>query len=52
MNFTILFILFILKPFNIFKHFNVNQTLIDQYDIVRINYEDYYFYNNYKLKTN
>ena len=46
MNFQILFSFFIFKNFNFYNFLKVNQTMINQYDIIRLGNEDIYFYKN------
>lgn len=49
MNLRILFSFFIFKSFDLSKFLKVNQTMINQYDIIKLGYEDVYFYKNKKI---
>ena len=45
MNLKIIFTILLLKNFNFFKNIKINETMIKQYDIIKINGEDIYFFN-------
>ena len=46
MNFQILFSFFVFKSLGFYNFLKINQTMINQYDIVRLGDEDVYFYKN------